>query len=198
MVRRRYATGIECDPMIDPTSPPPRNPDQPASRPALTNPTTQGRYNLPPQPPSQTRDESAAGAGGRSDSRPTSSSGVRSDLRPIEGFNPPPDPPGASLGKRLTARPHTNEDRPSGSHDRPASESEPTARSESTKPSGNAAESTVEPGDYTVKELKDELEGITDSEELEAMFEREENDSNRRTAKEAIRRRMRTLDESEE
>lgn len=162
------------------------------------DPTIQGQYNPPPQPPSQARDEYAAGTEGRSDPWPAPPSGVRSETWPVDGFNPPPDPPGEPLGERSTAQPHTNEDRPSGGRDRPASESEPTARSESTEPSRNAAESTIEPGDYTVKELRDELKEITDSGELEAMFEREENDSDRRTAKEAIRRRMRSLDESEE
>jgi hypothetical protein len=156
------------------------------------------RYDPPPKPPSRPRVEITAVTEDHPDTRSTRPAGVRPQTRPAEGFNPPPNPPSEPLEERSTVRSQTKEDRPSVERERSTSRSESTTRSRSTEPSRNAAESTLEPGDYTVEELRDELEEVTDGEALESMLEREENDSNRRTAKEVIRRRRRALDESEE
>lgn len=183
--------------MIDSPPPPPLDSDRLTSRPASANQSIQAGYNPPPKPPSRSRIEITAVTEGRSDPRSSRSSEVRPQTRSTEGFNPPPDPPSEPLVERSTIRPQTKEGRPSEDEERSASRSESTVRSESGEPSRNPVESTLEPDDYTVEELKDELEEVTDDEELETMLEREENGSNRRTAKEAIRRRMRSLGETE-
>lgn len=183
--------------MIDPTSPPPRDPDRLASRPALTKPTIQGQYNPPPKPPSRPRVEPTAVTEDRSGPRSTRPSEGRPQTRSTEGFNPPPDPPGDPFDEPSATWEHASEDRPSEDREW-TSESKPISRSESAEASQEATESTLEPGDYTVEELKDELEEVTDDEALETILEREESDSDRRTAKEAIRRRMRALDENGE
>lgn len=75
--------------------------------------------------------------------------------------------------------------------------------SESRRPSGGGGRSatqsqskgTVDPGQYTVDELKDELETITDRDRLDATLTHERDEQDRHTAKEAIRRRIRALEE---
>lgn len=88
--------------------------------------------------------------------------------------------------------------RPSEDRDLEASRSETASRSGSAEPAKTVSGPPIDPGDYTVEELKDELWTVIDSDDLEAILNQEENNSDRRTAKEAIRRRVRTLDESEE
>lgn len=184
--------------MINSTSPRPLNPDRIASRPASTDPIVQAQYTPPPKPPFRDRDRITAVAGVQFDPQSAPQSRTRPQPQPAEGFNPPPNPPDEPLGERSTVRKQMKESRSSEGRTQPSSRSKPTFQSESAEPSRKATESTVDPGDYTVKELREELKEVTDREELETALDREENGSNRRTAKEAIRRRMRALDETEE
>jgi electron transfer flavoprotein alpha subunit len=52
----------------------------------------------------------------------------------------------------------------------------------------------IDPSEHTVEELKTELETVEDAAEAEALLEAERSDKNRKTAKEAIRGRIRELD----
>lgn len=184
--------------IIDSTSPSLLNLDRLASQSVSRNQSIQARYNPPPQPPSRGRGENTTAEGGQYNPQSAPQSRARPQTQLGEKFNPPPDPPGEPLGERSTAHKHTKEGRLSEDRKQSISRSETNLQSRSAEPSRKATESRIEPSDYTVKELKDELEEVTDREELKETLGREEDDSNRRTAKEAIRRRIRALEENGE
>ncbi len=58
--------------------------------------------------------------------------------------------------------------------------------------------SEIDPSDYTVSELKDELKGIDSAENLRDILESEEDNKDRKTAKQAIERRLDDIDEEQD
>lgn len=78
---------------------------------------------------------------------------------------------------------------------RPAIDQQPEA--DQRPETDQQPEHETDPSEYTVDELREALEDITDRDQLEALLTREEEGKDRRTAKEAIHRRMRALENSE-
>lgn len=74
------------------------------------------------------------------------------------------------------------------SSSRPQRQSQP--RSEDRSRSSSQSGQSIDPSRYTVDELKEVLDDVSDRDRLDAILEAERREQDRRTAKDAIRRRM--------